>query len=265
MKIDKKPVKHAGVMIVGIVFLLTVGVTAQEARPEIAVPPERANIAEPPATDSQVPLTSQDLLKEYERQIGLLSLKTCEELAQTAQAAREGQLSPDQAEYLSSLRMELGMIRLQFLDSMHQILDVKIQSEARKESEAQSSSDILVVAFPDLSPDVSQGIAKYLELTPLQVAAIQAQIAEKRNQAQSLEKELASNRQALIAAIAKGRFDTRQVRELAAQQARIMEPLIIANARLQAEVYKLLTVEQQQKLNGMRKGTSGLAHLASTE
>jgi Spy/CpxP family protein refolding chaperone len=230
-----------------------------------SAPAEAANLAESPEVETPAPSTPQDLLKEYEKQIAVMSLKTCEEIAQTVQAEHEGQIGPDQAEYLTSLRMELGMIRLQYLDSMHQILDDKIQKEAKQAAEVQTSSDTLIVPFPDFSPDVLPVIAKYLELTPLQVAAIQAQITEERSQAQSLEKELASNRRALLAATSKGQFDTRQVRELAEQQARILEPLIVTNARLQAEVYKLLTVEQRQKLNGMTKGTAGLAHLTSTE
>jgi len=35
---------------------------------------------------------------------------------------------------------------------------------------------------------------------------------------------------------------------LAAQQTRILEPLVVANGRLQTEIYKILTVEQQRSL-----------------
>jgi len=52
---------------------------------------------------------------------------------------------------------------------------------------------------------------------------------------------------------------------LAAKQSRIQESLIVANARLQTDVYKILTVEQQRKLDGMRKETAGLTHPSFTE
>jgi hypothetical protein len=55
------------------------------------------------------------------------------------------------------------------------------------------------------------------------------------------------------------------VRKLAAQQARILEPLVVANARLQTEIYKLLTVEQQRKLDEMRKETAALTHPSFAE
>ena len=105
----------------------------------------------------------------------------------------------------------------------------------------------------------------YLDLTPLQIAAIQAQIAVQRGQVQSLMQQLTNNRWELIATTLKGQFDIHRVRKLAARQARILEPLVVANARLQAEIYKILTVEQQRKLDEMRKETAGMTHLSFTE
>jgi Spy/CpxP family protein refolding chaperone len=228
-------------------------------------PAATSNIAETPGTDPQVPLPPRDLLKEYEKQMVVVSLKACEELAQIARAAHEGQIGPEQAAYLSGQRLELGMIRLQFLDSLHQILDDKIQKEAKQESEVRSSGETLVLPPPDSSPDVSRAIAKDLELTPVQIAAIQAQIEKERGRVRPLTERLATNRRALIAATLKGQFDGRQVRDLAAQQSRIQESLIVANARLQTDVYKILTADQQRKLDGMRKETAGLTHPSFTE
>ncbi len=132
-------------------------------------------------------------------------------------------------------------------------------------AEVQSSGDTLVVSPPDSSPDVPTDIVKYLDLTPIQIGAIQAQIEEQRGQVQSLMKQLTNNRRELIATTLKGRFDIRQVQKLAEQQARILQPLIVANARLQTEVYKTLTVEQQRKLDGMRRETAALTHPSFTE
>ena len=226
---------------------------------------ETSNIAETPGSDSHVPLPPRDLLKEYEKQMAAVSLKACEELAQIARAAREGQIGSEQAEYLTGQRLELGLIRLQFLDSLHQILDDKIQKEAKQESEVRSSGETLVVPPPGSSPDVAQAIAKDLQLTPVQIAAIQAEIEKERGRVRPLAERLASNRRALIAATLQGQFDDRQVRRLAAKQSRIQESLIVANTRLQTDVYKILTAEQQRKLDGMRKETAGLTHPSFTE
>jgi hypothetical protein len=146
-----------------------------------------------------------------------------------------------------------------------QLLDDQLQEETGPVSEVQVSGDTLVVSPPDSSPDVPTAIVKYLDLTPLQVAAIQAQIAVQRGQVQALIQQLTNNRWELIAITLKGQFDIRQVRKLAAQQARILEPLVVANARLQTEIYKILTVEQQRKLDEVRKETAGLTHSSFTE
>jgi Spy/CpxP family protein refolding chaperone len=259
-----------GALIVGALVISTVAQDNHLQPPTrdsvtVAAPAKTSKMADSPATESPVPLTPRDVLTEYEKQMALASLKTCEQLAQVAQAGREGQIDPEQAECVSGQRLELGMIRLQFLDSMHQILDDKIQKETKPRPEVQSSGDTLVVSPPDSSPDLSQAIVKYLKLTPVQIAAIQSQIEEERGRVRPLVKRLTRNRQTLTAATLKGRFDVRQVRDLAAELSRIQEQVIVANARLQVAAYKILTIEQQRKLDGMRKETAGLTRASLTE
>ena len=148
-----------------------------------------------------------------------------------------------------------GLMRFQLLSTAYQMLADQPQ-EKTDLSEVQVSGDTLVVSTPDSSPDVPAAIVKYLDLTPLQIAAIQAQIAVQRGQVQSLMEQLTNNRWELIATTLKGQFDIHRVRKLAAQQARILEPLVVANARLQTEIYTILTIEQQRKLDEMRKQTA---------
>jgi hypothetical protein len=154
---------------------------------------------------------------------------------------------------------------LQSPSTGHQMLDDQAEDETEQVSEVQIAGERLVVLPPDASRDVPTAIVEYLDLTPVQIVAIQAQIAEQRGQAKSLMKQLTNNRRELVATTLKGQFDIRRVRKLAAQQARILEPLVVSNARLQTEIYKILTVEQQRKLDEMRKETAGLTHPSFTE
>ena len=158
-----------------------------------------------------------------------------------------------------------GLIRFELLSTAHQMLADQPQEETEPVSEVQVSGDTLLVSPPDSSPDVPAAIVSYLDLTPLQIAAIQAQIAVQRVQVQSLMQQLTNNRWELIATTLKGQFDIHRVRKLAAQQACILEPLVVANAHLQTEIYKILTVEQQRKLDEMRKETAGLTHPSFTD
>lgn len=140
-----------------------------------------------------------------------------------------------------------------------------VSPDKSSSAEVQVSGDTLVVSAPDSSADVPTAIVEYLDLTPVQIVAIQTQIEEQRLQAQSLIEQLTNNRRELTATTLQGRFDIRQVRKLAAQQARILEPLVVANARLQTKIYEILTVEQQRKLDEMRKETVGFTHPSFAE
>jgi Spy/CpxP family protein refolding chaperone len=137
------------------------------------------------------------------------------------------------------------------LSTLHQILQSEIEKEA--EDQLHVIDGAVVIASPPPSTDIPKGMIEYLKLTRLQIGAIETQIAEERGQVQPLTQQLARNRRALLAATLQGRFDANQVRNLAAEQSRILEQLITANARLQAKVYKILTAEQQRKLDAMRQ------------
>src|SRR6516162_5535052 len=211
------------------------------------VPSDNSTITAILAIEPQVPLGPRDVLRNYEQEMAFVSDRTCTELAQIAQAAREGQISREQAEYFSGERYHLGIMRFQLLSTMHRILDHELENQPHVADGA------VVVASSAPSTDTPTGMIEYLGLTRLQIAAIQTQITEERGQVQPLVQQLATNRRALIAATLSGRFDANQVRNLAAEQSRILEQLITANARLQAKIYKMLTAEQQQKLDAMRQ------------
>jgi hypothetical protein len=101
-----------------------------------------------------------------------------------------------------------------------------------------------------------KGMNEYLNLTRLQIATIQTQIAEERGQVQPLVQQLARNRRVLNSRHAQGTIRCESGSEpRGAEQSRILEQLITANARLQTEVYKMLTIEQQRKLDVMRQQT----------
>jgi Spy/CpxP family protein refolding chaperone len=174
------------------------------------------------------------------------------ELAQIAQAVREGQISPEQAEYFSGERYHLGMMQFQLLSTLHLILSNEIENKTEQGDQSHVTDGGVVVAYPP-STDIPKGMIEYLKLTRLQIGAIQNQIAEERGQVQPLTQQLARNRRALIAATLSGRFDANQVANLAAEQSRVLEQLITADARLQAKVYKMLTAEQTRKLDAVRQ------------
>jgi hypothetical protein len=105
------------------------------------------------------------------------------------------------------------------------MLDDQTQKEIDQVSKVQISGGRIGCLSPDSSPDVPTATAKHLDLTSMHIAAMQEQ---------SRMKQLTNNRRTHSV-----HFE---------RQARILESLIVANARLQTEVYKILTVEQSKSL-----------------
>jgi Spy/CpxP family protein refolding chaperone len=210
------------------------------------------------ADNSESPLSPQDALNTYEQQMALVTVQTYAELAQIAQAVREGRISSEQGQYLARHQYELGIIRLQFLDTLHETAETnspKQDQSAKPEEQTQVKTlqQALVVAPVNASPDIPEAMVKYLALTPVQIAAIQARATEQHKQIHPLLEQLSRNQEALASATQDTRFNNNHIRKLASEQSHIMEQLIVADSRLQRDVYELLTPAQREKLEEMRQ------------
>lgn len=238
---------------------LAISAMVQTERP--LLPAFGGSITAEPANDpSATPdstLQPGDTLKTYEAQRVFVTVQTYEELGQIAQAVRAGQITSDEAEHLTQRCFELSMIRLQFLETLHQILQSKVSKEGTRTNsgeqtpELQTYDQTVVVLPPASSPDISEAMVKYLELTPAQIAAIQGRVTEEQKYMQPLLQQLAQNRKALAIATQIKRSSNHQIRKVAIEQSHILERLIIANSRLQRDVSDILTVSQRKKLGGI--------------
>ena len=103
------------------------------------------------------------------------------------------------------------------------------------------------------SLDISQQIASYLDLDPAQIAAIQAEISADRRLVQPLLDQLEKSRRELISNTLNGKCDVKQIQALAAVQSRIVRRLIVANTLLETKLYSILTSEQRQKVDELRR------------
>ena len=197
----------------------------------------------------------QDMKEPYQHQMEGVLQSVSQELGQIAQAVRDGSIDRSQAEYLSVERYYVGLMRFQLLRALYQNADgaTQRQSYSQARTAPQSSDTTIAITPPTSSSDVPVQLAGYLQLNPEQLAAIQARIATDRKQVQPLLDRLENSRRALIASTLDGQYDAKKVEILAAQQSQIMEQLIVANTMLETELYKLLTPEQQQKIDDLRR------------
>jgi hypothetical protein len=252
--------------------ILMTGVLAISAvaQPDHSNPPGTGGLtATEPSDDSAVTpdstLQPQDALNEYEEQMALVTIQTYAELGQIVQAVREGQISSDQAKHLTRRCYELSIIRLQFLDTLHQIVETTIAKEdppAQPEEQKpgiQISGETLVVAPPARSVEIPESMAGHLELTPPQIVVIEARVTEEQKEIQPLLQQLSQNRRALAIATRTKRSSNSHIQKLAVEQSHILRRLIIANSSLQRDIYDILTDAQRAKLDEMGQDTSDVA------
>jgi len=231
--------------------------SVQSAQGPIAnVAPQHMDGATSPATQLQAPAGSRDAgtyQDRLEEVVGAMSA----ELGEIAQAAREGKISRDQAEYLSLERYYVALSRFQLLRTLYQ--PPQESDPSKSYAEATSSPQISGSGFviPPLvcSPDIPNQLVDYLQLTPLEIQALRAKVTEQCKQVQPLVDRLEKSRSKLLAMKLNGKVDDKEVQALAAEQSQIIKQLMVANSQLETKLYNTLTSEQQRKVDGLLRQT----------
>ena len=126
-------------------------------------------------------------------------------------------------------------------------------SVTRARTSPQVSGSAFVIPPVVCSPDIPNQLVDYLQLTPLEIQALQAQ--EQCKQVQPLVERLEKSRSKLLAMKLNGKVDDREVQALAAEQSQIIKQMIVANSQLETKLYNTLTSEQQRKVDGLLRQT----------
>ena len=194
--------------------------------------------------------TYQDRLEEV---VGAMSA----ELAEIAQAAREGKIGRDQAEYLSLERYYVALTRFQLLRTLYQAPQESnpSQNHAQANTSPQISGSAFAIPPMVCSPDIPDQLVDYLHLTPLEIQALEAQVTEQCKQVQPLVDQLEKSRRKVLEMKLNGTVDDREVQALAAEQSQIIKQLILANSQLETKLYNALTSEQQRKVDALLRQT----------
>jgi Spy/CpxP family protein refolding chaperone len=243
--------------------VLALSAMAQTNNPQL--PGTGGATATEPSDDSAVTpnstLQPQDALIAFEQQMATVTVQTYTELAQIMEAVHSGQISSQQADYLARRCFELGMVRFQFLDTLHQIAEGKISGEAAPVKpedptrQMEESGETLVVPPPAFSSKIPESVVKYLQLTPSQIFAIQARVAEGQREIQPLVQQLLQHKKEIVIATHAKQSRNSHIRKLATEQSHILERLIVANSRLQEDIYRILAAEQRRKLDSLGQET----------
>ena len=207
-----------------------------------------------PAGSAAVPNDPKQVLQDYDSLMIALTQKFSATLATIAEAAKRGEVSSEQAREMSAEQYQLTHMQFELLSLWRgieeqdsaRIPDVEAKPDSTQESE------VVVVALPFSSLQLNPSLATYLGLTSSQVEAIQQVMMREQHSLEPLMTALRTAREKLLA-IGSEHVNEKQVKALADTEASLLARLIVANARMQSQIYKILRPEQKKKLSDLER------------
>jgi Spy/CpxP family protein refolding chaperone len=180
-------------------------------------------------------------------------------LAAIAEAVQQGKMSSEQGKEMSAEQYQLMHMQFELLSLWRQIEqeDVARIPDAPATSSPTQDGEIVMVALPFSSLQLNPSLAEYLGLTPSQATAIEQVMVRERRNLQPLKTQLRITREKLLA-ILSDRMNEKEVKSLAQAETALLARLIVANARMQSKIYRVLGPEQQRKLRDLER-TQGLS------
>ena len=196
----------------------------------------------------------RQVLQDYDSLMIALTQKFSSTLAMIAEAVKRGEVSSEQAREMSAEQYQVIHMQFELLSLWRgieeqdsaRIPDVEAKPDSTQESE------VVMVALPFSSLQLNPSLTTYLNLTPSQVDAIQQVMMREQHRLEPLMTALRTAREKFLA-IGSEHINEKQVKALADTEANLLARLIIANARMQSDVYKILSPEQQKKLSNLER------------
>src|SRR5246127_1425881 len=204
------------------------------------------------------PTTAADdpnqVLQDYDSLMIALTQNFSATLATISEAVKRGELSSEQAREMSAEQYQLTHMQFELLSLWRGIEeeDLTRSPDVRADPEPTQESEVVTVALPFSSLQLNPALATYLNLTPTQVEAIQQIMTREQRSVDPLITELRVARDKLIA-IGSEHINEKQVKALADTEASLLARLIVANARMQSKICRILSPDQQQKLSDLER------------
>src|SRR3974390_1077776 len=223
--------------IIGLLMLCVLAISAGAQQSDSAQPSEGAIVSLPQQRSGDTASPPMQLqpggppdAQSYPEQLESVLAAMSAELGEIAQAVREGKITRSEGEYLSLERYYVALTRFQFLRTLYQnpMEGNQAQSHRQENTPLQMSGTVMISPLT-CSPEIPEQIVGYLELKPVQIKAIQAQIVDECKQVQPLLEQLEKSRRNLISLKLSRKTDANKVQALAAEQSRVIQQLIVEN------------------------------------
>jgi len=206
-----------------------------------------------------VPDDPKQVLQDYDSLMIDITQRFSATLAPIADAAKRGDLSSEQAKEMSAEQYQLTHMQFELLSLWRGIEEQNLARIPDVEAKPDSTqgSEVVMVALPFSSFQLNPSLATYLSLAPSQVEAIQRVMMWGQHSLEPLMTQLRTTRERLLA-IGSEHLNAKQVKALADTEASLLARLIVANARMQSKIYKILSPEQQKKLSDLERTQSAV-------
>src|SRR5256885_534674 len=225
----------------------------------VVIPVEDPAVTNVPTNTAIVPNDPKQVLRDYDSLMIALTQKFSATLATIADAAKRGDLTSEQAREMSAEQYQLTHMQFELLSLWRGIEEQDLARVPDVEAKLASTqeNEVVMVALPFSSFQLNPSLATYLSLTPSQVEAIQRVMMWEKHNLEPLMTDLRTTREKLLA-IGSEHLNAKQVKALADTEASLLARLIVANARMQSKIYKILSPEQQKKLSDLERTQSAV-------
>jgi hypothetical protein len=206
-------------------------------------------------------LGPRDVLQQYQTVMLTITQNFTANLAGITEAVQEGKMSSEEGKTSTAEQYLTAKMQFQLLSAWRE-MDKQDQAKVpapddKSEASPTDDNQIVLVELPFSSFELTDGVAEHLGLTQSQKEAIQQLMGRERHNMEPLFARLRSVREKLLALDVQ-HSNKKEIKTLADEQAALLAKFIVANARMQSEIYKLLTPEQKRKLDNLkRSGESG--------
>jgi Spy/CpxP family protein refolding chaperone len=196
----------------------------------------------------------QEKPEDYEGAMMAITQKFSATLAAISEAVQQRKISGEQGKEMSAEQYQLTQMQFELLSLWREIEqeDVARIPDAPAKPAPTQGSEIVMVALPFSSLHLNPSLSEYLNLTLSQVAAIQQAMMLERQSLQPLMTQLSITREKLLATSG-DRMNEKEVKGLAQAEAALLAKLIVANARMQSKIDKILSPDQQKKLSDLER------------
>ena len=220
----------------------------------LITPVDDAAVKNVPTRPAVVSNDQKQVLRDYDSLMIALTQKFSATLATIAEAAKRGELSGERAREMSAEHYQVTHMQFELLSLWRGIeeQDSARNPDVEAKPDSTQGSEVVMVALPFSSLQLNPSLAAYLSLTSSQVEAIRQVMMREQHSLGPLMTALRTAREKLLA-IASEQANEKQVKTLADTEASLLARLIVANARRQSKIYKILSPEQQEKLGDLER------------